>query len=269
MLRKLVFLFLLMGWALAGHAATGDIHIVGSTTMGPMMSQMIVAYREIHTAQTFALTISGSGNGASALAGKGADIALLSRGMKDREIANCIREGVEPERLVLALDGLIPIVHESNPVIDLSLKQLRAIYTGKILDWKALGGPDLAVMPFGRRSDSGSYDVWNLEVMTMKSGSGNVHRVASNAAMVRAVQPHPGGIGYVGLGFAGPGVRQLKVNGVGASAETILDGSYPISRTLNLYIAKDAPLPVRLFVGFVLGSTGRGIVEKAGFVPVR
>ena len=252
----------------AGRTGGRDIRVVGSTTMGPMMREMIFAYQRSHPEVHFTLTGSGSANGAAALAAGTADVALLSRGMTRQEAVLCVRGGVAPQRLVLALDGLVPIVHPDNPVSDLSLEQVRAIYTGELGNWKTVGGPDLSVEPLGRSVGSGSSDIWHLVVMASTPEMDGLERVHSNADMVRAVRARPGAVGYVGMGFVDGTVRAVRLDNVEAACGSVLEDIYPASRSLNIYIGQAASPEVREFIEFVLGDAGRPIIEQAGFVPV-
>ena len=249
-------------------AGTKGIRIVGSTTMGPLMREMIFAYQRSHPEVHFALTGSGSGNGASALAAGTADIALLSRGMTRQETVLCVRGGVVPRRIILALDGLVPIVHPQNPVSNLSLGQVRAIYSGELRNWKSVGGPDLAVEPLGRSLRSGTHDVWGLAVMGSTPEMEGLERAHSNADMVQAVRSRPGAIGYVGMGFVDGSVRAVRLDNVEAAYGSVLEDSYPAARSLNIYIGKTASHEVRAFVDFALGDSGRSVIEGAGFIPV-
>ena len=264
-LLALCFLFALPVNLFAGQEV---ICIEGSTTMGPLMRRMVVAYRTLQPAQAFTLTASGSDNGLAALAGGRADIAMMSRVVKDNELGALREKGIDLERFKVALDGLAVVVHEDNLVSGLSRHQLQALYTGEIRNWKAVGGPDMPVYPFGRDNNSGSRAVWRKYVLGMSSVYSGVRRVASNEVMAEVVRDEPGAIGYVGLGFVGSQVRKIDVDGVPATDRTVTDGIYPLSRTLNLYIHKDAPERVRRFVRFVLGPEGRAIFEESGFVPV-
>ncbi|MEF2229418.1 MAG: PstS family phosphate ABC transporter substrate-binding protein [Pseudodesulfovibrio sp.] len=260
--------FLLLVFAGPPCSAAGKaIRVVGSTTMGPMVREMVVAYQAAHPDLHFSLTGSGSASGAAALASGAADVALLSRGMSRQETVSCVRNGIAPQRFVLALDGLAPIVHPDNPVADLSLRQLRAIYSGGLVNWRGLGGPDLAVEPLARSADSGTRDIWLDVVMARTPEMGAVERVDSNAAMVRAVRARPGAIGYVGMGFVDETVRAVRLEGAEATPASVLEDSYPAARTLNVYIGKESAPEVRAFAEFVLGNACRPIIERAGFIP--
>lgn len=252
---------------LVGDASERVIRVVGSTTMGPMVREMIVAYRLCHPQIQFSLTGSGSKSGAQALASGAADVALLSRGMTREEAVACVRSGVAPLRIILALDALVPIVHPDNPVSGLGLGQVRAVYAREVRNWKALGGPDLAVEPLGRTPDSGTHDIWQFAVLAGSTEAAGIARVASSADMVRAVRARPGAIGYVPMGFVDESVRALRLDGVEATPASVVEDAYPASRTLNLYIARNASAEVRAFVEFALSEAARPLIEGAGFIP--
>ena len=268
MIRMFLLLCALLVLPVDALAGEIPIRIEGSTTMGPLMRRMVMNYRAVNPDQEFTLTASGSGDGLTAMAGGRADIAMASRLIEGKEVDRLRARGIDPERVLVALDGLAVVVHRDNPVSGLDLRQLQAIYAGGVENWKDFGGPDMAVVPFERESSSGSHDVWVHLVMGMSPVYSEFSRVASNEAMARMVREEPGSIGYVGLGFVDSRIRLIEVDGITATEATVASGTYPLSRTLNLYIPKDAPVDVRRFVEFVLGPEGRRIVEDSGFVPI-
>ena len=265
-----VFLLLCALLVLPVDALAGErpIRIAGSTTLGPMMRRMVMNYRAANSDREFTLTAFGSGDGLTALAGGRADIAMASRLIEGKEIDRLRARGIDPERVLVGLGGLAVVVHRDNPVSGLDLRQLQAIYAGEVENWKELGGPDMVIVPFERESGSGSQDVWMYLVMGKSQIHPGFRRVDSNEAMARMVREEPGSIGYVGLGFVDSRIRVVEVDGIAATEATVASGAYPLSRTLNLYISKEAPVSVRRFVEFVLGPEGRRIVEDSGFVPV-
>jgi len=248
-------------------AAERPLRLSGSTTMGPLMARMIVAYQERHPDRHFLLTGSGSAAGAMDLAMGRADVALLSREMIGRERGACARNGIEPERFIVALDGLVPIVHPANPLDGMTVEQLRSVYEGKLTNWRELGGPDLAVVPLERGDASGSRDIWFRTVLGSVEEMPGLRRLGTNDDMVRAVRAEPGALGYVAMGFVDGTVKPLLLDGHSATVRSVLDGTYPASRTLNVYIAGDAVPAVRAFVDFILGPQGRRIVKRCGFAP--
>ena len=172
MVRMFLFLCALLVLPVEALAGQGVVRVEGSTTMGPMMRRMIVAYRTMHPAQEFTLTASGSDSGLAALASGRADMAMMSRVVDDKELGALREKGLDPKRFRVALDGLAVVVHEENPVNGLDRCQLQSIYTGEIRNWNEVGGEDLPVVPFGRDRNSGSRE--GLE----KLRHGNVVRVS-------------------------------------------------------------------------------------------
>lgn len=248
--------------------AVDEIHIKGSTTIAPVMRALVVAYRQHYQDQPFAITSSGSGDGVQGLIRGTADIAMMSRAMKPAELRKCTQFGFEPTRIIIAMDGLVPIVHANNKVDNITLQQARDIYMGRITNWADLGGEQIPITPYTREGPSGSYDVWFETVLDRMDESPDNARVASSLDMVRSIAMDPKGIGYVGLGHVRRGVKKLMLEGLIATQKSVHDESYPVIRTLNLYTAGEPDLNEQLFINFVLGSEGQEIITNGGFVPI-
>jgi phosphate transport system substrate-binding protein len=168
------------------------------------------------------------------------------------------------------MDGLAMIVHESNPVQGLTLEQIRAIYSGQIVNWKELGGPDQPIVLISRDTNSGTYESFETLVMKGAKIGSKAEYVGSNGAIRQRVVSTPAAIGYVGLAFC-EGVKVLAVNQVTPSAETVVNKSYPISRPLFMY-TNGRPKAGTAKGDFVLlGNTpeGRKIIEDVGYIPVQ
>lgn len=262
----LLLLFLTL---LATPAMADEIRIKGSTTIAPMMRELIVAYQARYPNQHFSLSSIGSGNGIGNLIEGKADIAMLSRRMHSRENKRSQQEGVTIRRHVIALDGLVPIVHSSNTVRNLGIRQLRDIYLNEVVHWQEVGGPNLPITAYSREAPSGSFDTWREAVLEMDEEGLNNTYVASNQEMVLAVSRDRNGIGYVGMGFVTEAVRAVPITGAKATMKTIRNGKYPVTRTLNLYTIEPSPAEVVRFMDFISGNEGQRIVQKAGFVPIR
>ena len=262
-----------MGVALAAAMCTGvgaqdKITVDGSTTVGPIAKAFAEYYMKQHPGVNISVGESGSGNGAKSLINGACDVATMSRPMKNSEKASARESGVNPIEHEVALDGLSMIVHKSNPAKDLTIEQIQGIYSGKISNWKDLGGPDLPIVVISRDTNSGTYE--SFETLVMKGGkmAGSVQYVGSNGAIRQQVLNTPGAIGYVGLAFT-DGVKPLTVNGVEATPENVVNKSYPIARPLFLYTngRPKAGTHLEAFVGLYLGKDGKKIIEDTGFVP--
>ena len=179
-----------------------------------------------------------------------------------------------PLEIVVARDGLSIYAHESNPVKELTLAQLRAIYSGNLTNWKDVGGPDAPITLYGRENSSGTYAYFKEHVLEKQDFAAAVQTLPGTAAVVNAVAQEPRGIGYGGAAYA-KGVRDVAVRRDDASPailpsrETVLDGSYPISRALFYYTRRAPQGPVKQFIDFALSEAGQKLVIDVGYFPVR
>jgi phosphate transport system substrate-binding protein len=169
----------------------------------------------------------------------------------------------------VAYDCIIPVVHPTNTVANLTLDQLKAIYKGEIKNWKALGGPDRPMVVISRDTSSGTYEVWEEKVMHNDKVYPGALLQASNGAIVQAVSKNPNAVGYIGLGYLDNTVKALSVGGVPGSAETTLNGTYPISRPLYMFTNGWPKGDTLNFINFVIHpQKGQKYVAEIGFVPL-
>ena len=256
---------------------TGFLHaeenlvLDGSTTVGPIAKAFAEFYMAANPGVNVTVSESGSGNGAKALLNGSCDIANLSRGMKDTELAACKEKGVDAKAHTVAYDALSLIVHPSNPVKELSREQVNRIYTGEIANWKEVGGVDQAIVVISRDTNSGTYESFKDLVLAkdakIKPGA---EYVGSNGAGRQRVQTTPSAIAFVGLGFVDATVKALSIDGVMPSVETTLDHTYPVARSLFMYTnGKPAEgSHAARFLALAQEPKGREIVEEIGFVPL-
>ncbi len=255
-----------------GPAAAQDNKIIidGSTTVGPIAKAFAEYYLQKNPKVNITVSESGSGNGAKALVNGMCDIADMSRFMKAEEFKAAIEKGIYPVAHVVAIDGIAIIVHPSNPVSGLTVEQVRDIYTGKIVNWKQIGGPDVRIVMISRDTNSGTYESFETLVMKNAKLSDKAEYVGWNGAIRQRVQSTPAAIGYVGLGFADRTVKALKVNNVLPDNATVSSGIYPVARPLYMFTNGYPKLGSHLhgFVTLYLSPKGQEIVEEIGFVPV-
>ena len=259
------------GMIMGASAAEKTLTLDGSTTVGPIAK----AFAEYMMNQDKELNItvseSGSGNGAKALLNGTCDIANLSRDLKSSEKEAMEAKGVKPVAHVCALDALPVIVHPSNKVDDLSIEQIRDIYTGKITNWKEVGGFDKAIVVISRDTNSGTYETFS-ELVVGKGNKivGSAEYTGSNGAVRQRVQTTEGAIGYAGIGFVDSTVKAIKVNGVEPSVETVLDKTYPINRELFMFTNGEpaADSPAGRFLALIKSDEGAEMIEEIGYVPV-
>jgi len=249
--------------------AAEHIHLNGSTTMAPVMKKIVQAYREKHPEQTFGITASGSGAGVHGFLHGTTDIAMLSRPMTMAELRQCQQMRLTPSRFIIALDGLIPIIHQNNTISNLTTEQARDIYRGRIRNWAELGGRDSAIIIYTRAKPSASYDLWYEKVLERTEPIPTSIRIASNIDMVDAIARDTNGIGYIGLGFISPLIKALQFDGVEGTEHTVRERRYPLVRTLNLY-TKGAPTRAETeFLEFIQSDKGQTIIQKEGFVSIQ
>ena len=256
-----------------GTATAKDINkivIDGSTTVGPIAKAFAEYYMGKHPDVNITVSESGSGNGAKSLINAACDVATMSRPMKNSEKDAAKSAGVLPIEHIVAMDGIAMVVHESNPLQGLTIEQIRDVYTGKITNWKELGGPDRPIVAISRDTNSGTYETFETMVMKNAKIAGKTEYVGSNGAIRQRVLSTEGAIGYVGLAFR-EGVKALKVNGIEATPETVVAKTYPIARPLYMYTngrpKQDSPLYD--FITLSDSPEGKKIIEDTGFVPVK
>jgi phosphate transport system substrate-binding protein len=258
--------------AAAGIAAgeANKIVVDGSTTVGPIVKAFAEYYMAKHPEVNITVSESGSGNGAKSLINAACDVASMSRPMKSSEMKAAQETGILPIEYIVARDGIALVVHPGNPVKSLTVENIRAIYTGKIRNWKELGGPDQPIVLISRDTNSGTYESFETLVMNKEKMGEKTEYVGSNGAIRQRVMTTPAAIGYVGLAFM-EGVKALTVNGVDVSAETVANATYPVSRPLYLYTNGRPKAGTALHDFVTLSGTpeGRKIVEDTGFVPTK
>lgn len=250
--------------------AEEKIVIDGSTTVGPIAKAFAEYYMSVNKDVDILVSESGSGNGAKSMINGTCNIADMSRFMKDKEFKAAVEKGIFPVAHVVALDGIVIIVHPSNPVENITIDQIRDIYKGKIRSWKELGGPNKKIVIISRDTNSGTYETFHKLVMKKQKIVQNCEYVGSNGAVRGRVQNTSTAIGYVGLGFLDRSVKGLKVNKVYPTLRTISIGKYPIARPLFMFTNGYPKMGSHLyqFVTLYLTKKGQEIIKGIGFVPL-
>lgn len=249
--------------------SSGQLVLQGSTTVLPIAQRVAEELMKRHPGVEVSVRGGGSGVGIAGLIDGTCDIANSSRPMKPEEWERARQEGLDPKEFVIAKDAIAVIVHPSNPIEDLTLEQLRAIYTGGITDWRDLGGPKGRIVVVSRDSASGTYEAFNHLVLGKERLTPKALYQASNKAVALTVAKTRGAIGYVGLAYVESRVKAIKVNGVEPSEETVKGGLYPLQRPLYMYTRGEPEGLVKAFIDFVLSEEGQGIVREVGYIPVR
>jgi phosphate transport system substrate-binding protein len=255
--------------SLLGASYAEDLRIDGSTTVLPIAQKGAEVFMKKNPAMKVFVSGSGSGTGIKALIDGTTHIATSSREAKEKEVASAKGKKVTLTGHKIALDGIVPIVHPSVKIKDITTEQLRAIYNGQITNWKDLGGPNRPISTVSRDTSSGTYEVWEEKVLKGDRVRADALLVASNGQAVQTVSQNKFAIGYIGIGYIDKSVKALMVNGKTASANTVRDGSWPIARPLFMY-TKGKPVGViAKFIDFMLSKDGQKIVNEVKYVNIK
>jgi len=255
------------------------IQIKGSDTMVNLGQAWAEAFMQKNPSIAIAITGGGSGTGIAALIEGTTDITQASRNMEPKEIALAEKRGVHPNEIHVANDGITIVVHPSNSVSKLTLKQLSGIYTGKIKNWKELGGVDQKIVTLSRERNSGTH-VFFLEHVIKLGNPKSSNEFAPSAlmmpssqAIIEEVSANPQAIGYVGLGYLTAKEKALAIARdnnspyVQPSIQSVTSKQYPISRSLLFYTNGEPNAKIKPFIDFVLSKAGQAIVLKMDFIP--
>lgn len=253
----------------SAYTESGRLVVQGSTTVLPIAQNCAEVFMQKYPQADISIRGGGSGTGIAALIDGICDVADSSRPIKDKELNKAVERKVDPTAHVVAMDGIALIVHSSNPVNGLSLSEIKDIYTGKASYWSQLGGKSQKIVVISRDVASGTFECFNKLALKKQRVRPDALLQASNAAVVSTVKQTPGAIGYVGLGYLSSKVKPLVIDGVKPSVETVLRGTYPISRPLFMYTDGKPKGLAKHFIEFVLSEQGQEIVKEQGFVSLK
>ncbi len=285
MFKKIIFSFILILSAgflcltAHGEELSGSIQIKGSDTMVNLGQAWAETFSKEHPAVSVAVTGGGSGTGFAALIGGTCDIAEASRNIEEKEKALLEQKGVQPVELTVALDGVAIVVNPKNPVSKLTLDQLADIFTGKITNWKDVGGPNMPIVILSREVNSGTHIYIKEHVLSREKDfnefSPSALLLPSSQAIADEVAQNVNAIGYYGIGYVTAQQKALAIAKDASSVyveptmATVKSGSYPISRPLLMYTCGEPKGIIKAFLDFVLSSEGQAIVAKLDFIPVK
>jgi len=274
-MKMVLVALVLAGGLLPAFAARATVTVKGSDTMLPLGQRWAEEYMKKNPKTIIQVTGGGSGTGISALINGTTDICEASRAMKDAEKKQVQeKSGAPPIETVVAKDGLSVYVHESNPISELSMAQLKMIFTGKATSWKDVGGPDAKIIPYSRENSSGTYVFFKEHVLENADYTPRAQNMPGTAAVVNAVSKEKFAIGYGGAAYA-KGIKIIKIKkdpagpAIAPSDATIHDGSYPLSRPLFFYTRTKPSADIKAFTDWVLSKDGQAIVTKVGYFPIK
>jgi len=247
--------------------------IKGSDTVLPLAQQEAEAFMKKFK-KSVTVTGGGSGVGIAALMEGTTDIAMSSRKMKFDEKLKFKESGKSVVEKIIAYDALAVIVNPSNPVSKLTRAQLEGIFTGKITNWKQVGGANLKIIPYSRETSSGTYEFFKEHILRNKNYVNSILSMPATGAIVQSVSQTRGAIGYVGLAYLGKGIKALHVSFDGKkfiapSELNAKNKTYPVIRPLFFYMEKRSIAKSQAFINFILSAEGQKIVERVGYVPLK
>ncbi len=263
------------------------ITVKGSDTMVNLSQKWAEEYMKLHPDVSIQVTGGGSGTGVAALLNKTTEIANASRELKSSELEDAKGKGITPYTYQVALDGIAVIVHPESKVDNLTIKQVSDIFSGKITNWKNVGGADLPITLYGRENSSGTYEFFKDHVLGKVDGrqvdySPATQVLQGTAALGEAVARDKKGIGYGGVGYFSerndvkilhikkdenaPAISPSENNKV--NYEVIWSGDYSISRYLYCFTNGEATGKLKEFMDFIVSQDGQNIVRTMEYIPL-
>ena len=242
---------------LSGNVATG-----GSTSMKNVIAALTEGFAEVEPGVTVSYDPTGSGAGITGAADKTLDIGLSSRALKDDEKNDV-------DGTIVALDGIAIVVNKASKVADLTVDQLKQMFTGEITNWKDVGGDDGEIVLVGREAGSGTRDGFE-SIVDVKDSCKYAQELTATGAVISAVEANPLAVGYASLSAVGDTVAMVTVEGVECSEDTVKDGSYKIQRPFVFVTNKSVTLSeqAQAFVDFATSKDAADLIRTAGAVPV-
>ncbi len=249
--------------------------IKGSDTVLPLSQKEAESYKKVNPSSSVSVTGGGSGVGISALIEGTTDIAQSSRKIKFSEKQKLQEAGKTVKEIIIADDALAIVVNPGNKVDKLTREQLEGIFTGKITNWKEVGGADLKIIPYSRETSSGTYEFFKESVLKNKNYMNGIMSMPATGAIIQSVSQTPGAIAYVGLAYLNKEVKPLSVSYDGGkkyvapSVASAKDKTYPVVRPLYYYYLTSDTKKVTPFIDYVLSPAGQKIVEEIGYITIK
>ncbi len=259
---------------------TAYIENKGSDTIVNLALAWAERYHQINPDISISVTGGGSGTGIAALMNGTVDIANASRSIKSEEIEAIKANGAEPVEFVTARDAIAIVINPTNPVDELTLQQISDIYSGKISNWKDVGGEDRPIVRLSRETNSGTHVYFLEEVLRLGDKNNETFFSAetlllpSSEGIGAEVRQNPNAIGYDGLGYVTHDMKVIAVAReaggpyVMPSADTVNRGEYPIARDLYMYTSGQPTDIIATYLAWILSPDAQEIVTELGFVPI-
>jgi phosphate transport system substrate-binding protein len=260
---------------ISGSAFAGNITVKGSDTLVILAQKWAEVYMSQHPDAKIQVTGGGSGIGFAALQSQTTDLCDASRKAKPAELANCIKAfGKRPTEYAVALDGLSVYVHPENSLKELTIAQVGDIFTGRVKNWKEVGGPDAPITVYSRENSSGTYEFFKEHILKGADFAASAQTMPGTAAIVQAVVKDKSAIGYGGAAYGGSS-KLLSIKRDDASPaiepteENVETGKYPIWRHLYVYVnpALDKG-EVAAYLNWIRSDDGQKYVKEIGYYPL-
>ena len=250
------------GGSTAESSLSGKLTLNGSTSMATVCQALGEVFHEQNPGVTVEKSGTGSGDASKAVLAGTALIGDLSRELKDSENPD------QFEVVQIATDGIAIAVHKDNPVSDLTQEQIAKIFTGEITNWSEVGGQDQAITVLGREASSGTRDGFEA-IFGVEGEAKYAAELTSTGEVLNRVASDPAAVGYISLASVSPSIKAVKVDGVEATDENIVNGTYKVSRPFNIAVKKDMKNEVaKDFINYVMSEEGQKIVSDNGYIPV-
>ncbi|MCX5772376.1 MAG: phosphate ABC transporter substrate-binding protein [Candidatus Hydrogenedentes bacterium] len=258
-------------------AAPTMVTIKGSDTMVHLVTAWAEDYMAAQPSADISVTGGGSGTGIAALLNGNTDICAASREMTPEEKQLAAQKNLAIKEVTVARDGIAVVVNPANPISELTLAQLKDIYTGAVTNWSQVGGSAGDILLLSRESSSGTFVFFQEHVLQKADFAPGARLMPATSTIIQAVEADAFAIGYVGLGYAREAAAKVKVLAIKAdqnapavmlSEETVRSGAYSISRPLYFYVGEPVSQAAQSFIDFCLGPQGQKIVQEIGYVQV-
>ena len=243
---------------------TYTLSISGSTSVGPLAEKLADKYVETNDIKIEVNQIGSSAGITNATSGV-SEIGMSSRDLKEEEKANGLKE------TIVAYDGIVVVTHPSNKVKDLTMEQVKQIFTGEVTNWKELGGDDMEIVVVSREDGSGSRDAFQ-EIVDYSSGElvRSAIIASGNGNIKTTVAMNKHAVGFISFEYIDESISTIDINGVEATAENVLQQTYSLSRPF-LFVYKEEHLSTegQQFIDYILSPKGQNVVSEAGVIPLK
>lgn len=248
--------------------------IKGSDTVLPLSQKEAEVYMKKNAGSSITVIGGGSGVGIAALIDGSTDFAMTSRKIKMDEKLKLQDAGKTYKEIIVAYDALMVIVNPANGVSKLTREQLEGIFTGKITNWKSVGGADMKIVAYSRESSSGTFEFFKEHVLNRKNYGSAILMMPATGAIVQSVSQTKGAIGYIGLAYVEKEVKPISISYdkgktfIAPTYENAKNKTYPVVRPLYYYVPTKNEAKVKPFINFVLSVEGQKIVKQEGFIDI-